>query len=219
MSRYHTIIALTVSAMLLVACESTGSSKSGFLQDYSGLQPHPEIAGASLYLKDETILRGYDKVMLDPVTIVYAPHAGNRGISPYVLKELTDYFHASMVRALSDAYPIVEQPGEGVLRIRTAITGVRPLSKPTEFRGTPATYVQAKLRNAAADYFSDVETAMEAELLDSQTSERIAAFTDRRVGGAAKPPEGAPAWDQVAGALDFWADRLRLGLDRSRNKQ
>ena len=216
MVRFYTIISVVVGATLLAACD-TPPDKSGFLGDYSGLEPSPNIAGAKLYLKDENVLNRFDKVMIDPISVVVAAESEYRGVSPLELKEITDYFRNSLILALGDAYPVVDEPGEGVLRMRSAITGVRPQPRPTAFVGTPDTFVQSKLRNAAASTFSPVETALEAEFLDSLTGVRVAAFTDRRVGGELPPPDGTPSWDFVADALDFWAASLRRGLDESRN--
>ena len=203
-------------AVVGTAC-TPGPNRSGFLKDYSALRPDPEIEGAFSYVKDEGVLRDYDKIVLDPVVVFYDERADNRMISPDVLKELTDYLYQAIEDAVGDAYPVVEDPGPGVLRARAAITGVRPLPRAVPLRGSPNTFIQDKLRASAATAFSPIETAMEAELLDSVTGERLAAFADRRVGGASPPPERTRAWEQVAAALDFWASRLRLALDRSRS--
>jgi hypothetical protein len=191
------------------------------LVDYSGLAPHPELPNAEIYIKEQGILAEYDQVILDPPLIMLNTTGDVAAINIEALKLITDYFHNSMTRSLGDAYPAVEEPGPRVLLIRTAITGIemiRGIPKAVPLRGSREGYMQEKLRVAAASSFPLVQTALEAEAVDSVTGERVAAFTDRRTGGERPPRNDEAGWSQVAAALDFWAKRLRAALDRSRGE-
>lgn len=208
--RAGTIVLL---AVLLAGCPTSRFEHAGFLEDYSRLGPDPRGTGAEVYVKEPFVLRDYDSVILDSVQIWYSPRDQYAGIDPNELKEVTDYFRARAVEALQDRYPVVEEPGPGVLRVRAAITGIKPRpQQPAIGANTPATYVQAKLRQSAGRRFSVLEAALEAEIRDSQSGELLAAFVDQRSGD---PPGGAvsPSWQQIQGVLDFWADRLRLTMD------
>ena len=57
------------------------------------------------------------------------------------------------------------------------------------------------------------QASLEAELLDSQTNERVAAVIDRRAGARHNVLEGMHRWGHTKDAFEFWAKRLRLWLD------
>ena len=162
-------------------------------------------------------MKNYDKVLVEPIVVWLDPGSEYQAISPDELKELTDYFHASIVRALGDAYPVVEQPGPGVLRLRIALTGITAQKPdPGIWSNTPETYVQAKLRQSFSTRYSIFEASVEVEALDSMTSERVGAYLDRRVGQPERLEPGDAAWQQILAVLDYWADRFRRALDNSR---
>lgn len=59
---------------------------------------------------------------------------------------------------------------------------------------------------------------MEAELLDSTTNERIAAAIDWRPAPKYKVIKGIQKWEQTKDAFTFWAERLKLILDKTHGK-
>ncbi|MBA4417398.1 MAG: hypothetical protein C0392_05755 [Syntrophus sp. (in: bacteria)] len=95
-----------------------------FVSNYSHLKPSPDKSGAEFHRKDDFNLKNYDKVLLDRIAIWYSDDAEFKGIDPTQLKALSDYFHETIVKTPGDTYPIVTEPGSGVLHIRTAITEI-----------------------------------------------------------------------------------------------
>ena len=71
-------------------------------------------------------LAKYDKLMIDRVKIYLKEDAASKEIDPAELKELADYFHEAIVKAVGPAYPVVREPGPDVLRLRIAITDLVP---------------------------------------------------------------------------------------------
>ncbi len=192
------------------------SKGSGFLGDYSQLQPGGTDRAALLYMKPGVNYKQYNKVMIAPVVIYLKTDADHKAIDPEEMKELTDYFHQSMVNAFKDGYTVVNKPGPGVLIIRTAVTDVIP-GKPV--RGTlssilpPGIIVSSGAKAATGEYPSVGQAEVEMEVLDAQTGERLAAAVDRRA-GTKGPFRGSQ--EDAKEAFDYWAQRMRMRLDEAR---
>lgn len=109
------------------------------------------------------------------------------------------------------AYPVVYQPGVGVLRIRAAITDIIPANPLLNIVTTAAVFIPLDMGGAA----------MEAEFLDSVSNERLAAIVDRKQGSPLSPLDiigGFTKWGHAKGAFDKWAKELREALDEAHGK-
>ncbi len=204
---------------LLAGCAAGGMKdveKTGFLGDYSMLKPGGEDRAALLYIKSGVDFKPYDKIMFERVRVVLSPEADSREIDPAVLKELTDHYQQALLDAVKDGYRVVDQPGPGVLRVRVAVTDVKP-SKPvanTMSTILPIGWVVAGATKVASDEnVGTGEAATEMEVLDAMTGERLAAAVDRRQGGKMA---FRGKWTDTEDALDFWAKRFRERLDEMR---
>ena len=210
------------------------TDQTGFLSDYSKLKP--EADKKKVYINPGVNFSDYNKVMLDRITVWYNKDAKYKGIDPTELKALVDYFHSAIVKALGDAYPVVDKPGPGVMRVRIALTDLIP-TKP-EYSVAIAVIPYASATDLVTGgkemhppYLG--ETAMEAELLDSLTHEQLGAFTDRKLGKklnidtskgnseAVKKGVGGyfdafSTWGYAKAAFDAWAQAFRVRLDDMR---
>lgn len=192
---------------------------SGFLGSYPAFEPGPEGGVTKVYFKEGVDFSTYNRVMMDHVVFYLSEDAKSKGIQPDTLKELSDVFHEAVIESLKDAYPIVDTPGTDVMRIRLAITELVP-GKPgitlvtTAMPGGSAVKV---IKYAATGSHSFVgDTAMEAEVLDSLTNERIAAAIDKRSKvKTIKITEGMTKWGETKDVMKFWAKRLRVWLDET----
>jgi len=210
---------LTV-ALLLGGCAAGGMKdveESGFLVDYSQLTPGSEEGQAALrYIKPDVDFKKYDSLMFDRVSVWLSPEAETRGVDPAVFKKMSDYFQNALIDAVKDGYTVVDQPGPNVLRVRAAITDVKP-SNPTA--NTLSTIVPVGMVVAAGtkavsdDNMGTGEAEAEMEFLDSVSSERLAAAVDRRQGGKAA---FRGEWVDTKDAFDYWAKRFRERLDEVR---
>jgi hypothetical protein len=191
---------------------------SVFLNSYAGFKPGGEGQPNLVYLNPGRDFRPYNKLLIDHVVVYFNPESENKGVDPAQLVELTRYFHQALVNALKDRYLIVERPGEGVLRIRTAITDVEPGSPVGGAVSTivPVGATVSIIKKATTGSNMAVGRAsMEIELVDSLSGVRLAAAIDRREGGK-KVVSGK--WTAIEEAFENWAQKLRVWLDKERAK-
>ena len=210
---------LIVSAVIFAGCAASGMKnveKTGFLSDYSQLQAGGSDRAALYYMKSGVNLQPYDKIMFDRVVVMLSDDAEYHVVDPATLKEMTDYYQKALLDAVQDGYQVVDQPGPGVLRVRVAITELKP-SKPVA--NTMSTIIPVGMVAAGAtkaisgDNLGTGEASTEFELLDSLSGERLAAAVDRRQGGKAV---FRGKWEDTKDAFDFWAKRFRERLDEAR---
>ena len=192
-----------------------GQQFAGFLKDYANLQPSSRLEGEALTFARgdaQKTLRSYLAIMVDPVETYLASDADEAKLPEKSRQAATRYFQWALTKAVSDAYPIVDEPGPLVLRLRAALIGV-------DVGGEVA----------AADRPSDPEEAIEnavnigkvgieIELLDSETGEQIAAMVDRTTLGAGAEVASTNISQHEKSmaareAFDEWASRVREFLD------
>lgn len=193
---------LLVVVLLFGGCAAGGMDdveESGFLVDYSQLTPGGEDRAALTYVDPEVDFKNYDALMFDRVSVWLSPEAENRDVDPAVFKKMSDYFLNALVKAVEDGYTVVDQPGPNVIRVRAAITDVEP-SDPVA-------------KALSVDNIGTGGAEAEIELLDSMSSERLAAAVDRRQGDQ---PASRGVWEDTKDAFDYWARRFRERLDAAR---
>jgi HEAT repeat protein len=164
-------------------------SAPGFLSDYGKLEVDPAHPERRRWVKGDVDLRAYDHLLFDPIQVIPRPGApapageGARRAAETLLRILTE--------TIDPYYSIVDAKGPGVLRVRLALTDLRP-----DAGGGDA------LRGAG----------LEAEVLDAATGEVLAMATDRveAVG------EGEVL--DVEGAFRTWARRLLDWIDQGRGE-
>jgi len=175
---------------------------SGFFKSYANLKPVEGMDGALGYAATDAQknLHKYIACVIDPVEVYLASNADDAKLTESTRSAATEYFRAALVKSVSGAYPVVEQAGPLVLRLRSAVVGV-------DFGGEADTVNIGKVR-------------VEMELLDSETGEQIAALVDKEsLGDGTEIGSGNPArqekWAAARRAFDGWADRVRDFLNAS----
>lgn len=156
-----------------------------FLSDYSKLSPVAGEKEMKRYINPNADFAKYDKILIDRIKVWYKEDAEYKGIDPTELKALVDYFHEAIVKQVEATYTIAEKAGPGVMRLRIAITELVPTKPAYSVAVAVTPYatiadLAAGGKNMHSPYLG--ETAMESELLDSVTSELLAAMVDRRLG-------------------------------------
>lgn len=204
---------------LVLGCAAGGMkdvTKTGFLGDYSMLKPGGEDFAALVYINPEVDFKPYNKIMFERILVALSDEAEYKGFDPALLNELAEYYQNALFDAVKGGYEIVDQPGPGVLRVRVAITDLKP-SKPlsnTLSSIIPVGMVVAGATKAASgDNLGTGEAATEVDILDSLTGERLAAAVDRRQGGKSA---FRGKWEDTEQAFDYWAERFRQRLDAIR---
>jgi hypothetical protein len=214
------MIMVCVTLGMMIGCGAK-VKHSGFLKDYPDFKPGPEGGLNWVYLKKDVDFGKYNKVMIDFVQFWFKDGTNYKGIHIQELNELADAFNKAMTDALEDAYPLVDEPGPDVLRIRFAVTDVVP-SRPalnTITAITPAGLAVSTAKKGVRGTHTFVgEASMEAEVLDSQTSERLGAAIDRKAAAKYKVVKGMSKWGQAEDVFNFWAKRLRKWLDEVHGK-
>lgn len=200
------IFTLGLCSPLGVGCASNKPTKpSGFLKDYSGMNPLPEDPSMLYGEKPNVNWKKYTRLMIDPVVVYRAPKA-KEAAKPEELQKLADYFRNEAITALKDAYPVVDKPAPDVMRIRAAITDLGSVNPWLNLAATAAIMMPVDTGGAA----------MEAEFMDSMTGERLAAVVDRK-GGSPLSLGGFMGsygqWDHAKGAFKEWIKLLRESLD------
>lgn len=216
--------AALVGAALVAGCASTGSAlfgsgagvtasdpsrltRSGFLSDYQRLAPVPWAEGIQCWRRPDLDAKKYDKVLISRMVVTLKPDQ-QQGIDPTDLKTLTDYFHASMVKALKPQLKVVDKAGPGVLGIRVALTNLVPTDVSKSVTGTLVPYAfvaeagsgVATGRPAGSTPYLG-ETGMEMQFVDGARGTILAECRDTQIGRkyAAELDAGA------AGAAQTWA--------------
>jgi len=167
-----------------------GKQFSGFLSSYEKLTPNPKFDGTLSYANKDVQknLHKYFAVIVDPVEVYLATGADASKLPDRGRTALAEYFGHALRSAVLDAFPVVQEPGPLVLRLRTALIGV-------DVGGAAP-----QTGDAGGALERDVNIAkvgVEMELVDSETGEQIAAAVDKRNLG-----EGA-----VVGSVNFSRDQ------------
>ena len=220
----------------------SGYKYSGFLSDYSMLKPAPDGSDAVAWRKPGVDFKTYDKIIVERINFFYKDDADYKGIDPTELKALADYFHDSFMKNVASAYPVVTEPGPGVLRVRTALTDIVPNKPAVSVVVLVVPYLtigdlgtSAVSKGGPGSNFYVGHTTIEAEFLDSTTNEQVAAYVDRYYPKKydvdfKKGPVGVvthgfgqyfkayTTWSYTKDAFDYWANKLRQKLDEAHGK-
>jgi hypothetical protein len=211
------VLGLWLGAAACEATRQTARAKpSGFLGDYSQLEKGESGEAQLVYINPDTDFSKYNAVMIDSVTLWQNSQTSD--VPAEQQQALTEHLYAALQRQLSQDYKIVSTPGPGVLRLRAAITE----AKGANVAGSVVTGVVPQLRavtmlgGLATNTTVFVgEAAIEVEITDAMTNERLVAAVDERAG--TKSPSGMiNEWSDVEKAFDYWAGRLRDRLREER---
>jgi hypothetical protein len=191
----------------VTASDPTRFTQSGFLTDYARLQTVDWTDGIQCWRDPKVDVKRYDKVLVSRMTVTLKPDQ-QQGIDPTDLKALTDYFHASLTKALQAQMTVVDRPGPGVLVLRIALTNLVPTGVAESVTGTliPYAFVAeagsgvATGRPAGSTPYLG-ETGMEMQFRDGASSAVLAECRDTEIGRkyAADVDAGA------VGAAQTWA--------------
>lgn len=189
---------------------------SGFLDDYSQLQPAPDREGIMAYIDRSADYRRYTKVMFDPTQFFVTPNPESPEVPRDELVRMGDSLLSAFKKALEPGYQVVSTPGPDVLRVRTAITGIQPAKPSAGFTD----YIPIKAlfnvgREVAGAGPRTAEMAAEMEVLDP-SGKRLAAATATRKGDKNLAQGTQITWKDLQSINDYWAKSFRQRLDELR---
>jgi len=191
---------------------------SGFLGDYSKFHEGPEGGPILFYEKEPDALRGYSKFIIDPILIYFHSEAKGFAVDPDKLDKLSDTFRDAVIENLEKGgiYEVVEEPGPGAVRVRIAITDVKPVRMGGGTKTGSIIGGSILIFPGAGLLFPNLSTGeagIEAEVLDTVSNERLAAVIDHKSGRRFFNIRGALAWGDVKKAFGMWAREFRQYLD------
>ena len=144
---------------------------------------------------------------MEPVSYYPKPEP-TKSVSGDVLEEIRAYIEATLKKEIGAELPMAEEPGQGVLRLRMAVTaadvkkGLKPWEK------IPVGMIKAGLKEAAGVRKHNVELFVEAELTDSVSNE-VLGLVVRDAQGVKLRGKDDLALDDAKPSIDEWGEALR----------
>lgn len=180
---------------------------SGFLKDYSQLQPGKKGQALLVYFNPSADWSRYNKILIEPVTVGLGP---SHALSEQDQQMLSSYYYHALETSLSKNFTLATQPGPDVMTVRAALTDATTATP--VLRTISVVIPQARLlsavKNMATGSYAFVGSAQsEGEVLDSVTGARLAAAVDRRSGGTSVKNADVWQWGDAEKAMDYWAQR------------
>lgn len=186
--------------LLIAACAALSACVPARVSTTVYERPSNTVVEAA-YVKPGVDFSRYSKLTTEGLEIYYPETA--RPVPDADIERIRATFRDAFRRAVGDAYPVVDEPGPGVLAVRAqlidmAITGAR------------ANYsASGRLR----DLVARGELTFIMEVADSRTGEVLARAADRTTDVSSAGE--AAGWQDVEAAADYWARLFRDWLDRS----
>ena len=187
---------------LISSCVTMSSKQSGFLENYSRLQPDPEAEDLFFYENPKKKIYDYDAFMLAPILVYFDPAAVNHAVNPERLMEVTEYFRSLILRTFQGRYRIVPTAGPDVCTIRIAVTGVVP-EKPR------------MVTNKNTEAFGLSAAALEVIFQDSITGEPVFKMWDTRQHGGYKRMNVESALRHAKNTIHNWTKTMMDYKDKA----
>ncbi len=213
------VVSLALLASSGCAAKQSGTAKpSGFLRDYAQLATGKEGEAQLVYVNPQADFGKYTKILIEPVTIW--DDAQTATIPRDEAQLLADDLDDALRFTLRRNFALVDHPGPGVLRLRSAITEAQASwHVEDQIASRYDDELRARMPSEPSSETRDFvgRAGVEGEVLDSLTGERLLAAVDRRA-GAHTLQFKKNGWQDVKDAFAYWAERLRVRLVTLRTK-
>lgn len=190
-----------ITAILVLAlvggCAGDPTKNSGFLSDYSQLKPDPKFDNMLRWQDPNANLAKYDKFIVDPVLVHFAPNAKGVGLDPADLAELTAFANKTFSEKLEKDFKVVSSAGPDTLRLRLAITGIE--------KTTPLLNIHPAMKLSGVGLGG---ASGEGEAIDSVTGQRVIAGVESRMGNRIALAAGLTSLGHAKQVIEVWADRF-----------
>lgn len=174
--------------------------RSAFLGDVSGLETGKGDEPSLLYISPTADFSAYEFVVIDPVTVWHASGSSPDRLPGAELRALAERFESAIrARMQTSSFEVVDQPRPGALRIRAALTQGGPDQTKLDLARAQGSIADAN-GNLGAATLAFLRGAIELEVVDAVTGERLAAAIDDRLIAA----PGEEAGDRLAGDTVAW---------------
>lgn len=205
MGERRAIAGLLAAAILLAGCagQSRRAVATGFLAD-AELTADAADANALAYWSPALDLREYDSVIVAPVEAALRERQRTQAPTPQELDALAQGLADALAEGLGARWRIATAPGARTLLLRAVITDVRASAPALNIH--PATKLIGVGLGGAS---------VEAELVDSVSGARLAAFADTRL-ASKEIGSGLTRWGDARSALESWTELLAQRLEGRR---
>jgi hypothetical protein len=196
---------LCLLPLLLVACETTESTKPSHLSTSRGLQAENSALGNKALVRqsDPRTLEKYRKVVIEDVRVAQPKAAaGVKRANREESERLAERFEEILREELSPHYQITNRRGRDTLTVRATLTELQP-SRPEVF---VFNYLLATGKTPGAG-----STTVEAEVLDSLSRRQVYAIVDQYKGSKFQP-HGIERWGQTEASMRAWSRKIRAGI-------
>ncbi|WP_241491501.1 DUF3313 domain-containing protein [Winslowiella iniecta] len=176
-----------VSTLFLAGCTSKVADTrqfSGFLPDYSQLQPTRSASGQETlrWVSPDFKESDYRGVVFTPV-IYYPAAAPNARVSQATLDQIRSYTDQQLRAAVAKRKPLVQQAGPATLIMKTAITAVTAENQGVQFYEViPIGAVIAGTMAAAGHRTQQSALFLEVQLIDAQSGKTMVEVVRKGVG-------------------------------------
>jgi hypothetical protein len=199
----------------IAGCAQTEQAKtmetSGFLRDYSILQPGKEGEALLVYKNPQADFSMYQAVCVEPAIVMISKKST---VPREELQRLADDLRSKVIWKLKKDFLVVPKLVPGALRIELALTEAEPSDVGMDIVSTiipPAGMASGAQGLATGTRAFVGRASIEAKLTDGNTGTLLMAAADRRVGG--RSLDGSmDSWDDVHQAFEYWADKLSQRL-------
>lgn len=175
----------------------------------SVLQKGGEDQALYRYVNPDVKIKGYDKIIIDPVLIVKEAQLEGDELENY--KKLANNAFVYLNDELKQDYTIVGAPAEGTMRVQLAIVDAdssKPGSSVISSVLPIGIGLNAVKYAATGKQLGVGEITAEIKVTDAMSGVLMGAALDKRVGG--KSPKGiTDTWYNADEALKYWAKKVR----------
>lgn len=206
---------LALSATLLLAgCASqtpTPSQYSGFLSDYTQLQPAQSASGAPVmrWVSPDFKPENYRSVLVERPLFYPAP-TPDAQVSQQALDEIALYLQQAMRLELAGRMRVVEHPDADTLVLRSAITAVNLSPEGLKvYEVVPVALLAAAASTAAGTRDLNTEIYVELEVIEARNSQPMARVVRKGHGLQLENDSTQLRLKDIKPALDVWAKDAR----------
>jgi hypothetical protein len=221
LKKFAAVVLLPAAAVLMLA--GCGPSKtveqtqySGFLKDYSKLQPAKSPSGTPVmrWISPQLSKGGYTKVYLEqPVLFLGKDQQPTEQVSRETMDEIVAYLGNAQKSLLKSKLALATGPGPNTLRVRSAITAVRADKEGFKaYEVLPVALVFAAANTATGGRDQTTSVFIEGEGVDSQTGEVLVQFVRKDQGPDLENDKSRLTLQQMQPLLDKWNDEFYAQL-------
>ncbi|WP_394559959.1 DUF3313 domain-containing protein [Aquipseudomonas alcaligenes] len=214
MSRASLFCLSLFTGLLIVGCASKTtqpSQYSGFLADYSQLQPAKSPSGAPVLRWVAPTFKpdAYPEVYVEKPVFYPAPKPSDT-VSQATLDQISDYLQKAIERELSQRMRIVDTPTRDSLVLRSAITAVDSSAEDLHvYEVIPIALVLAAANTAAGTRDRDTNIYLELEGVDARNNEPMIRVVRKGHGLKLENDSTQLTLKDIQPALDSWAKDAR----------